>query len=545
MRHLLALARARTVSRGDGDQQAKVVPHVKTLRSYLAGQWFEAKSGFRTIQEPCGEQTIAQASTEGADFAAALQHAREKGGPALRALSIAERAKLLAAASKALHTHRDELIQLSLESCGTHRKDAKFDLDGATGTLHYYSAIAGERSSGLTIDGDGVQLGRSARSWGQHIRVPRQGVAVHINAFNFPAWGFAEKAACAWLAGMPVITKPATSTAVLAERCIEILIDADVLPEGALSLVCGSMGDTFDHLQPQDVVAFTGSADTALVIRSHPNLLRRSVRVNVEADSLNAAVLAPDVESGDETMGLFYRDVIREMTQKSGQKCTAVRRILVPSARMDEVQAELADRLSSVVVGDPREESVTMGPLATQQQLEDAVSGVQKLSEVAEVVHGTGARVEGVGAQEGVGYYFAPTMLRVPAGQDPGVVQQHEVFGPVATLIPYEGDPGQAACLVAGAEGTLVTSVYSDDVSWLQSYVEQGGASTGRLYVGSEKGADQAPGSGVALPQVLHGGPGRAGGGEELGGWRGVSLYQQRLAVMGDRATVERMVGER
>ncbi|MEM7167604.1 MAG: 3,4-dehydroadipyl-CoA semialdehyde dehydrogenase [Planctomycetota bacterium] len=517
---------------------------MQKLRSYVQGEWFEASSGFRPLTDPCSEEVFAETSTEGLDFAAVVGYCRDTGGPALRAMTLGERGAMLAAMSKALHDQREALIEYSVESCGTTRKDAKFDIDGASGTLYYYSTLAkGLEERSCFADGEGVQLGRSARSWGQHAWLPKRGVAVHINAFNFPAWGLAEKAACALLAGMPVLSKPATSTAALTARCVEAIVDSGCLPAGALSFVAGSVGDLFAHLGPQDVIAFTGSADTGRTIRGDSRVLDAGVKVNVEADSLNAAVLAPDVEEGSDVWDLFLRDVSREITQKSGQKCTAVRRILVPKERLDDVLGELRSRLEGVVVGNPRDKGVTMGPLATAQQLDDAVAGVAKLQEHAELVFGSGQRVDGIGNDAGRGYFFAPALLVAKDATAQSPLHEHEVFGPVATLFPYDGDAATAAKIVSLSEGTLVTSVYGDDVKWLSTYLQNGGAYTGRLYVGSEKGADQAPGSGLALPQVLHGGPGRAGGGEELGGLRGLALYQQRVAVMGDRAIVDRMIG--
>ena len=517
---------------------------MKTLKSHVCGAWHEASDGFTPLVNPCSEETIAQASSSGIDFGAALEFARRKGGAALRELNVSQRGELLKTMSKALYEHRDELIALSLENTGTTRKDAKFDLDGATGTLSYYSYLAGELGQGPWIaDGAGTKLGRSARFWGQHVRVPLRGVAVHVNAFNFPAWGFAEKAAAAILAGMPVITKPATSTAMVAERCIEILVEHGILPEGVLSLICGSTGDLLSRLGSQDVLALTGSADTALKLRSAENLLASNARVNLEADSLNAAVLAPEVQSGTETWNLFLRDVVREITQKSGQKCTAVRRILVPAERADDVQQELAGRLSEVVTGNPSDASVTMGPLATADQLRDALDGVRKLATASRIVHGTGVRVDGVGTEPGKGFFLAPTLLRAEDSGDAGVIHQHEVFGPVATVLPFDGSAGQAAELVALGGGSLVTSLYSDDEQYVADYIAAGGAYSGRLYLGSEKMAEQAPGSGVALPQSLHGGPGRAGGGEELGALHALNLYTQRVALQGSRKMVQALIG--
>lgn len=512
----------------------------KTLRSYVGGSWHEAQSGFVPLVDPSTEEDIGRASTSGLDFAAALAWARDKGGPALREMTIAERGALLKAASKALRDHRDELLELSRRNNGTTVADGAFDIDGATGTLAYYASVAkglGDRK--ILVEGDGIQLSRSEGFWGQHLLVPKRGVAVHINAFNFPAWGFAEKAACALVAGMPVITKPATATALVTERCVEIIVQANLLPAGALQLVSGSTGNLLDLMGPQDVLAFTGSAATAQGFRRRENLLAANTRFNIEADSLNAAILGPSVSPGTVTMTLFLDDVVREMTQKAGQKCTAVRRILVPADRLETVQRALEERLGDVVTGNPAEETVTMGPLATAAQLEDAVQGVAALRAEAELVFGSGERIDGVGAEPGRGYFIGPTLLRTHDARGAVEVHQREVFGPVATLLAYDGTAAAAAEINALAGGTLVTSIYDDELGWIGELLARAGSTTGRIYVGSEGAAAEAPGSGVAFPQTLHGGPGRAGGGEELGGLLGVKLYMQRVALQGSRAMVE------
>ena len=515
---------------------------MKTLRSYVSGGWYQATADFVPLLDPCSEELVAQVSSTGLDFGGALEYARERGGPALREMTVAERGDLLMAISKKLQEHRDELIALSLTNAGATRKDAKFDIDGGIFTLAHYGHMGrdlGTRRSFL--DGEGIQLGRTARFWGQHVLLPLTGVAVHINAFNFPVWGWAEKAACAWLAGMPTITKPATSTAMVTERAVEIVIESGLLPDGAASLICGSTGDLLDRLGAQDVLAFTGSAATALQLRGKPNLLESSTRVNIEADSLNAAVLGPDVSSDSEVWSVFLRDVEREMTQKTGQKCTAVRRILVPQEKLDAVQEALVERLGQVVVGNPADGSVNMGPLATARQLKDTIEGVAKLGGEAQCVLGDGRRVDGVGNPAGKGYFFAPTLLRATDPDTAKVLHECEVFGPVATLMPYDGSAAHAASLVGKGGGSLVTSLYSDDREFVSDYLARGGTTSGRLYLGSEKVAGQLPGSGVAMPQLLHGGPGRAGGGMELGGERGVGLYLQRVAVTGDRGMIERI----
>jgi oxepin-CoA hydrolase/3-oxo-5,6-dehydrosuberyl-CoA semialdehyde dehydrogenase len=517
------------------------------LRSYVRATWHRPEGGSRPLLDPCTEEVIAEAPTAGVDFGGALDFARRVGGPALRELTFAGRGELLRAMSAALQDRRDELLAVSLLNTGATRRDAKFDVDGGIHALAYYAELGAALGQARVLpDGEGLQLGRSPRFWGQHVWVPLAGAAVHVNAFNFPVWGFAEKAACALLAGVPVVTKPATSSALVAERAVAAVVERGVLPPGALSLVCGPASGLLDELGPVDALAFTGSAATALALRGTTSLLRSGTRVNVEADSLNAAVLGPDAAPEGATWSAFVRDVVREMTQKTGQKCTAVRRIFVPRARLAPAREALVERLRAVVVGHPEDESVTMGPLATAEQLRDAESGVACLGQDAALVLGEGRRIDGVGAPPGRGYFFGPTLLL--RADEPALarrVHTHEVFGPVAALLAYDGTARAAAELVALAEGTLVTSVYSDDREFLAEFLARAGATTGRLYIGSERVADQLPGSGVALPQVQHGGPGRAGGGQELGGLRGLQLYLQRVALTGERALVARLSGTR
>ena len=512
-----------------------------TIRSFVSGSWHTASDGFETVFDPATEEPIAQVSSVGIDFAAALDHVRNAGA-ALRGMTYAARGEALIAASKALHAHRDELLELSMRDSGVTRKDAKFDIDGATGTLSYYGYLGREMGDRkIRFDGEGLALGRSAKFWGRHAWVPRPGVAVHINAFNFPAWGFAEKAAQAWLAGMPVITKPASSTSWVTERCVEILVEAGVLPEGTLAIICGSTGDLLTHLGPQDVLAFTGSAQTGNKLRSIPQLLERSISVNIEADSLNATVLAPGVSEDSETWGLFLRDVSREITQKAGQKCTAVRRIFVPRDQIGAVRDALSESLSATVVGNPFADGVTMGALVSDRQLADAQEGCAAIEAVAKRVYGTGERVDGEGSPAGKGWFFGPTLYEAADYREAAVVHEREVFAPVSTLLPYDGTPEDAMAGVGMGEGTLVTALYGNDAAWFQSALEAGGAWSGRFYIGSEKSAEQAMGSGLALPQSQHGGPGRAGGGAELGGERGLELYSQRIAIQGYRKLVDEL----
>ena len=517
------------------------------LKSHLGGKWIAGHGKAATLVNPATEEPLATASTEGVDFGAALSFARDVGGPALRSMTFAQRGEVIRAMSRAIHAHREELVAIAIANAGNTRSDAKFDIDGASATLAAYADLAAELGDAkVLVDGDGTALGRSARLFGQHVMVSRAGVAVHINAFNFPAWGMAEKAAVALLAGMPVISKPATSTALLAHRIIEIFVSEKVLPEGALSFVAGSTGNLLELLGGQDVLAFTGSSWTGATLRGGKAVIAHSVRVNVEADSLNAAVLGADVDDTSDVMNLFVTDVARDITQKTGQKCTAIRRVYVPASKVDAVIERLRERLSAVKMGDPAREEVTMGPLATAQQHKDVRDGIAKLESCAKIVFGDrdGKGASAIGTN-GKGFFVAPVLLHGASPAAGDAVHMHEVFGPVATVMPYEGGGVGAAKLVAAGGGGLVSSVYSDDKEFLSECVLGIAPFHGRVTIGSSKIAAQAIPPGTVMPQLVHGGPGRAGSGEELGGKRGLSFYMQRVALQGDRAIVEALAGKR
>jgi oxepin-CoA hydrolase/3-oxo-5,6-dehydrosuberyl-CoA semialdehyde dehydrogenase len=518
-----------------------------TLRSFVQDRWVEGQGALATLVNPATEEPLAQAGTSGIDFGAALQHARDVGGPALRALTYAQRGELIKGWSRAIHAKRDELIELAMKNGGNTRGDAKFDIDGAIGTLAHYADLAAQLGAARALrDGEPVQLGRTARYAGMHVFVPREGVAVHINAFNFPAWGTAEKAATALLAGMPVVTKPATSTAVVAHRMVELAVEGKLLPPGALTFICGSPGDLLEKLTPWDVVAFTGGASTAKMLRQ--KLGPMGVRLNIEADSLNAAVLAPDVQPGSATWDMFVADVVRDMTQKAGQKCTAIRRVFIPKELADQVQEAFIDRLSSVRVGDPARGEVTMGPLSTADQARDVKAGIAEASREAKSVFGGTGAVEAL-APAGKGYFVGPVLLRA---DDPAAAQHihsHEVFGPMSTLLPIAASSHQeyakaAAQLVRRGNGGLVCSAFGDDKALLAELALALAPAHGRLYLGSEKVAGQTFGPGTVLPQMIHGGPGHAGGGEELGGLRGLAFYSQRTAIQGERQLLDAIVGQ-
>jgi len=500
------------------------------LASYVGGRWVAGGAGGQALVNPATEAPLATASTEGIDLAAALDYARGTGGPALRELSFAQRAALLKGMAEALQGARDGLLEIGIANCGNTRSDAKFDVDGAIGTLLAYAELGAQLGEGrFLVDGDGLQLGRSPRFHGQHLAVPRCGVAVHVNAFNFPAWGLAEKAAAALLAGMPVVSKPATATAMLAHRAMQVIAEKNVLPAGALSLLVGAPRDLPAHLGAQDVLAFTGSGETGERLRALPNVIRHAVRVNVEADSLNAAVLGPDAGARGDLYELFLKDVVRDATQKAGQKCTAIRRVLVPAEHAGTVRDDLAGLLGAVSVGDPADEETRMGPLTSAAQLADVREGVGRLAREGRTVLGGAAPVHPKG------YFLAPTLFEFAAGAKADAVHAREVFGPVLSILPYEGDP---APVVARGGGGLVCSLYSEDAAWLGQMVDAIAPWHGRIFIGHPK-IELSPGPGTVLPQLVHGGPGRAGGGEELGGRRALAFYLQRVAVQGSRPLVQ------
>jgi 3,4-dehydroadipyl-CoA semialdehyde dehydrogenase len=519
---------------------------MKTVRSYVAGAWVEGAGKAQTLVNPATEEAIAEVAGGPIDWGRAVAHARTRGGEALRALTFAERGQLVKALSKLIHANRDELIALAIANGGNTRGDAKFDIDGASGTLAAYGEVGiALGKTRFLVDGEAAQLTRSVRFVGQHIAVPRQGVAVHINAFNFPAWGMMEKAAVALLAGVPVITKPATSTALVAHRMMELVADAKILPDGALSFVAGSVGDLLAHLEGQDVLAFTGSSDTGRMLRAQENVVAQSVRVNVEADSLNAAILGRDLARDSEGYSLFVADVLRDMTQKTGQKCTAIRRVLVPEEMLDAVREDLGERLGAIKVGDPSREDVGMGPVATKKQLEDVRAGIARLREEADSVFGGDGSVEAVGVPTGKGFFLSPVLLQVRDAKTAKRVHEFEVFGPVATIIPYSGEAKDAVAQVARGGGGLVSSVYSDDRAFLGDMAFGLAPHHGRLFLGSSKLAGHAVGPGTVLPQLVHGGPGRAGGGEELGSLRGLAFYLQRTAIAGDKPILEALFNKK
>jgi oxepin-CoA hydrolase/3-oxo-5,6-dehydrosuberyl-CoA semialdehyde dehydrogenase len=515
---------------------------MQLLASYLAGQWSTGSGARVPLVNPATEEALAEVSSGGHDLAAAFTYARTIGARELAGTTFAERGAVLGALAKAISGAREELIALAIANGGNTRGDAKFDIDGGAVTLSHYAELGAKLGAARLLgDGEPIQVGRTARMGGQHVWARRHGVAVHINAFNFPGWGLCEKLGCALLAGMPVIAKPATATALVAHRIAQLF--EPLLPKGALQCLIGPAGSLLEHLGPGDVVAFTGGSATARQLRTHARIVAQGVRLNIEADSLNAAVLAPDIELTSEAGALFLADVARDITQKTGQKCTAIRRVLVPAERSREVCDALRERLAAIAIGDPSRDDVRMGPLATAEQLADVRAGLAKLAAVTEAVHGGSGEVTPVGVPAGKGFFVGPVLRTTSAPAALAVVHEREIFGPVATVVPYAGDAAAAAELVARGEGCLVSSAYSDDRDWVAGFVAAAAPWAGRLYLGSSKMAAQSPGPGTVLPSLVHGGPGRAGGGEELGGERGLHLYMQRCALEGDASVLKSLVG--
>ena len=514
-----------------------------TLQSYIGGHWL-GRQAAQPLRSAINGKPIYNTHAEAIDFGEAVAHARHVGLPALMALDFQQRAERLKALAKYLNEHKETLYATSAHT-GATRADSWIDIEGGSGTLFAYAGIGSNElpSGNLVHEGPAIALGKTGRFQGTHILVPRGGIAVHINAFNFPIWGLLEKFAPAFLAGMPCIGKPATATSYLTEAAVRLIQQSGIVPEGALQLVIGGTGDLLDRLDGRDVVTFTGSAETAAKFRVHPNLVRHSIPFNVEADSLNCAILAPDVTPDDEEFDLFVKEVAREMTVKAGQKCTAIRRVIVPRDRLDALAENLRARLKKIVIGDPSIEAVRMGPLASQAQLDDVSERVATLLQGAELVYGARDGFAPLGEGVAQGAFIAPTLLlsRHPLTHD--AVHDIEAFGPVSTLMPYEGID-EAIALAARGRGSLVASLVTRSPQVAARVIPAMAAMHGRLLILDREAAAESTGHGSPLPQLKHGGPGRAGGGEELGGIRAVKHYLQRAAVQGSPTMLAAVTGE-
>lgn len=500
--------------------------------SYLEDTWSMGK-GQTPLINPVTMETVATVGGQELDLAAAVKYARERGRNNLVALNFAERGALLRAMADTLQKHRDQFALQARLNSGNTDGDVMFDIDGGIAVLKYYASLGKKLGTGSRfVESETASMDKDGHWVARHVLSTIPGVAVHINAFNFPAWGLWEKVAPALLAGVPCIAKPATASAWVSEQMVKALTDADVLPEGSLSLLCGPASDLLDQLHAGDTIAFTGSADTAALLRSHPAVQRRGVRFNAEADSLNAAVLGPDASIDSSTYELFRREVIREMTAKAGQKCTAIRRILVPAELLNTVSDDLVQALSKTLVGDPAAEGVRMGPLQSPAQRQAADEGLAALQAECEVLCGGDTPAKLVGTDVKPDCFLAPTLLRCANPDQADRVHEQEVFGPVATLMPYQ-DLNQAGRLLARGQGSLVSSLYSDSTEVFGEILTSSAGWHGRLLCVDSKLGKAHGGHGVVMPQCVHGGPGRAGGGQELGGLRGLMPYLQRTAIQG------------
>ena len=513
------------------------------LQNYVAGRWVEGDGTGTPLLHAVTGEVVAHATSDGLDFRGMLDYARRTGGPVLRRMTFHQRARMLKAMALFLTERKDDFYKLSAAT-GATKNDSWVDIDGGIGTFFVY-ASKGRREfpdEPFYIDGPLEPISKGGTFVGRHICVPMEGVAVFINAFNFPVWGMMEKLAPALLAGVPAIVKPATLTSYLTERVFRAMIESQIVPEGSIQLVCGSAGDLLDHLGSQDSVAFTGSAATGRKLKAHPSIIANSVRFNLEADSLNCAILGPDAEPGTEEFELFLKEVVREMTSKAGQKCTAIRRTIVPDSMMDPVIGALKTRLASVKIGDPAIDGVKMGPLAGTAQVSEVGTSLAALKGGAEVIFG-GDGVEPVGVERGRGAFFPITLLACDRPHDRLEPHDVEAFGPVNTVMPY-ASVSDAIELARLGRGSLCGSLFTNDDSIAREVVLGVAPYHGRLYVLNRSAAKEATGHGSPLPHLVHGGPGRAGGGEEMGGSRGVLHYMQRTAIQASPTTIASITSE-
>jgi oxepin-CoA hydrolase / 3-oxo-5,6-dehydrosuberyl-CoA semialdehyde dehydrogenase len=510
------------------------------LQSHAEGHWVTGTGAPVEIPSAVTGETVALANSDGIDPAGMLAYARRLGGPALRKLTFHQRAELVKRLAQHLNMHKAQLQALSFAT-GATRNDSWIDIDGGIGTLFTFASKAKRELPNETflIDGEVEGLSKTGSFIGQHAYLARDGVAIQINAFNFPVWGMLEKLAPALLAGMPVIAKPATTGAFLAEAAARMIVESGILPAGAFQFICGSVQDLFEHLTGQDMVGFTGSIETSVKLQAHPAVMKNAVAFTAERDSLNCSILGPDVTPDAPEFDLYIREVFREMTVKAGQKCTAIRRILVPEAMLEPVGAALAARLGALVIGDPAHEATRMGPLASRAQREDVRARVALLRQECEILFGDPTQVSVSGADAERGAFFSPILLRARGAGD--AVHSVEAFGPVATLLPYR-DLDAAIALANRGEGSLVGSLVTHDPEVARQVIFGAGAYHGRMLVLDRDCAKESTGHGSPMPHLIHGGPGRAGGGEELGGMRAVKHHLRRVALQGSPAMISSLL---
>jgi oxepin-CoA hydrolase/3-oxo-5,6-dehydrosuberyl-CoA semialdehyde dehydrogenase len=506
--------------------------HMKKLGNFVTGRWIEGEGELQILADAVTGIPLYQAGTGGIDFQQMLQYARTLGNPALRKMSFHERGRMLKTLALHLQNHLEKFYQISYQT-GATRADSWIDLEGGIGNLFSYASLRRKfPDQPFCSDGDPVHLSKNNTFMAQHILVPKEGVAVHINAYNFPVWGMLEKIAVNLLAGMPAIVKPATCTSFLTEAVVREIHASGILPEGALQLICGSTGNLLDLLNAQDVVTFTGSASTGLKLKSNPFILRENVLFTMEADSLNCIVLGEDVEPGMAEWEIFVKEVRKEMTVKAGQKCTAIRRIFVPANKIDEVRKSISGALAQTLIGNPTNEKVRMGSLAGQDQRNDVKQQVQKLLASSHIIYGSLDSVELIDADILKGAFMSPLLLENLNPFSGEGAHDIEAFGPVSTLMPYR-NIDEAIQLSKKGKGSLCSTIVTSKDSIAKDYVVGAATHHGRILVLNRFNAKESTGHGSPLPMLVHGGPGRAGGGEEMGGARGVKHYMQRAAIQG------------
>ncbi len=509
-----------------------------SIQSYISGEWVNGTDTGVEVFNAINGQIVGTVSSTGIDFSQSLSHARRVGGQALRAMSFHERANRLKALGQHLMAQKEKFYEVSAWT-GATRVDSWIDIEGGIGTLFAYSSLVRREfpNECFLVEGDSQPLSKGGTFIGRHILVPKEGVAVHINAFNFPCWGMLEKIAPSLAAGVPVIVKPATVSAYLTEIMVKEIISSGILPEGSIQLICGSTGNLLDKLNEQDMVTFTGSAMTGRKLKSRPNIVDNSIPFNMEADSLNCCILGETVEPESAEFDLFIKEVAREMTVKTGQKCTAIRRMIVPRSKVDAVSAALQKRLDKISIGDPAVEGVKMGSLVGRAQVQDVWDNLASLSKSSEIIYGGAEDFEIIGADKDAGAFFPTTLLycdKPLSAEEPHAV---EAFGPVSTIMPYEvlDDAIELAKL---GRGSLVGSIFTADNSEAQQLIMGTAAYHGRMLIINNDCAGESTGHGSPMPTLVHGGPGRAGGGEELGGDRAIKHYMQRTALQGSPTTL-------
>ena len=505
---------------------------MRKLENLIEDRWVTGDGEGQTLFNAVNGDVVAHATSKGLDFASMVHYAREVGNPNLRKLSFQERGRMLKALAFHLQKHLEQFYAISYKT-GATKADSWVDIEGGIGNLFSYASLRRKfPDESFCIDGESHNLSKHNSFMGQHILVPKEGVAIHINAFNFPVWGMLEKVAVNWLAGMPAIVKPASVTSFLTEAVVKEIINSGILPKGALQLICGSAGDLLDYVESQDVVTFTGSATTGLMLKSHPKILAESVPFNMEADSLNCIVLGNDVEPGMPEWDIFVKEVRKEMTTKAGQKCTAIRRIFVPENKMEDIWKAISSSLAQTTIGNPLNEKVRMGALAGKSQKIEVLEQVQKLLSSSQLIYGSLDSVELIDADANKGSFLSPLLL---LNEKPFVskeVHEVEAFGPVSTIMPYK-NMDDAIALAKLGKGSLVSSIVTADNKLAKEYVLGAATHHGRILVLNNECAKESTGHGSPLPLLVHGGPGRAGGGEEMGGLRGVRHYMQRVAIQG------------